>query len=163
MTTPLKLGAPAPAFKLAATDPAKTGAERQLTLKDFAGRFLVLYFYPRDNTPGCTTQAMSFTEHLSAFEAENTSILGVSADSMASHHRFTEKKDLGISLGSDESLEACKAYGVWVEKKMYGKTFMGIQRSTFLISPEGKLIHAWNKVKVKDHIADVLRLIKDTN
>ena len=160
MTNPLKLGGPAPAFNLVATDPANITAQKQFTLDDFSGRSLVLYFYPRDNTPGCTTQAMSFTEHLAAFEAENTSILGVSTDSMASHRKFTEKKDLKIPLGSDESLDACKAYGVWVEKKMYGKTFMGVQRSTFLISPDGKLVHAWNKVKVKDHIADVLSLIK---
>lgn len=160
MTTPLKLDEKAPDFDLSATDPSSTDDEIRKTLSDFEGQHLVLYFYPRDNTPGCTKQAQGFTEHLDRFKAANTAIFGVSADSLASHEKFTQKQNLGIPLGSDESLDACKAYGVWVEKKMYGKTFMGVQRSTFLISPSGHLLHIWNKVKVKEHIEDVLSTLE---
>ena len=152
----LAIGQPAPDFDLPATDPAAPDTHSRVKLGDFAGQYLVLYFYPRDNTPGCTTQAVSFTDHVEAFEAANTAILGVSADSLASHEKFVAKKSLGIRLGADDSLQTCKAYKVWVEKKMYGKTFMGIQRTTFLISPSGDILHIWNKVKVKEHIEDVL-------
>lgn len=156
MTRTLEIGAPAPAFDLPVHDPNQPNQPTRLKLGDFSGRFLVLYFYPRDNTPGCTTQAIGFTEQLETFERANTAILGVSADSLASHEKFIEKKHLKIPLGADESLQVCKAYNVWVEKKMYGKSFMGIQRSTFLISPDGKILHIWNKVKVKDHIDQIL-------
>ncbi len=155
MTTALEIGDPAPAFDLTLIDPTSAERERRVSLGDFAGKYLVLYFYPRDNTPGCTTQAVSFTEHLEIFARANTAILGVSADSLASHEKFIEKKNLGIMLGADETLDVCKAYGVWIEKKMYGKTFMGIQRSTFLISPEGRLLQIWNKVKIKEHIDEI--------
>ena len=121
MTNPLKLGEPAPAFNLVATDPANISAQKQFTLDDFSGRFLVLYFYPRDNTPGCTTQAISFTEHLTAFEAENTSILGVSADSMASHRKFTEKKDLGSPLGRTKVWMLAKPTASGSRKKCMGR------------------------------------------
>lgn len=160
MTTALIVSDPAPNFDLAVTDPAQPGSKQMVQLSNFSGQYLVLYFYPRDNTPGCTTQAVSFTEHLPAFKTANTAILGVSADSLASHEKFVAKQNLGIPLGSDEDLKVCKAYGVWVEKKMYGRTFMGIQRSTFLISPTGDIVHIWNKVKVKEHIEDILKTIQ---
>jgi len=156
MSTSPTIGLNAPEFDMPVTDPANLVGSQHVKLTDFAGQYLVLYFYPKDNTPGCTTQALSFSEHLERFKALNTAILGVSADSLASHEKFVSKKDLTILLGSDETLETCRAYNVWVEKKMYGKTFMGIQRSTFLISPEGKILHIWNKVKVKEHIEQVL-------
>lgn len=156
MNAHLAVGNPAPDFDLPIIDPASSASGQRVKLSDYAGKHLVLYFYPRDNTPGCTTQAVSFSEHLARFESANAKILGVSADSLASHEKFVAKKNLTIPLGSDESSEICRAYGVWVEKKMYGKTFMGIQRSTFLISPEGKILHIWRKVKVKEHIEQVM-------
>lgn len=164
MTTHLTLGEQAPKFDLPVIVPSEPDSEKRIKLDDFAGQYLVLYFYPRDNTSGCTTQATGFTQHLSSFKAKNTAILGVSADSLASHRKFMDKQDLQIPLGSDEDQVVCTAYGVWVEKKMYGRTFMGVQRSSFLISPDGKLLHVWSKVKVKEHIKDVLeRLDKVQN
>lgn len=127
----------------------------------FKGKYLVLYFYPKDNTPGCTTEAIDFTSLSDKFEAANAEILGVSKDSLKKHENFRDKQNLGINLGSDESGEVCEAYGVWVEKKMYGKTFMGIQRSTFLIDPKGKIAEVWPKVKVKGHAAAVLEALKN--
>jgi len=159
MTTSLTVSDPAPFFDLPSTDFDGQDVKGRAKLSDFAGQFLVLYFYPRDNTPGCTTQAVGFTEQLPAFKTANASILGISSDSLASHEKFAQKRSLGIPLGSDENLEVCQAYGVWVEKKMYGKTFMGVQRSTFLISPTGEILHIWPKVKVKEHIDDVLSVI----
>ncbi len=159
MTSPLSIGQKAPDFDLAATNPSKPDVSGRVKRDDFAGQYLILYFYPRDNTPGCTTQALAFTQHREAFAAENAAILGISADSLASHEKFADKKNLGIPLGADDSLEVCKAYNVWVEKKMYGKTFMGIQRTTFLISPQQKILHVWNKVKVKEHVTDVLSVL----
>jgi peroxiredoxin Q/BCP len=162
MSSHLAIGSPAPEFDLPVIDPANPAEGQRAKLSNYAGKYLVLYFYPRDNTPGCTTQALSFSEHLAKFDAANAQILGVSADSLASHAKFVGKKNLAIPLGSDESRDVCRAYGVWVEKKMYGKTFMGIQRSTFLISPAGKILHIWRKVKVKDHIEQVLAELGST-
>ncbi len=150
----LKIGSSAPSFCVPVT------GNKQLSLSDYAGRYLVLYFYPKDDTSGCTKQAIGFSEHKSAFEALNTDILGISKDSLASHDKFTAKHDLSITLGADEDLAICEAYGVWVEKKMYGRTYMGIERSTFLIGPDGTLLQAWRKVRVPGHVEAVLEFIR---
>jgi peroxiredoxin Q/BCP len=120
---------------------------------------LVLYFYPKDNTPGCTTQAIDFTAAAKAFEAANTAVVGVSADSLKKHDNFITKHQLAIPLISDEDHVALNAYGVWVEKSMYGKKFMGIERATYLISEDGNIAAIWRKVKVKGHIEAVLEAV----
>jgi len=150
-----KVGDPAPDFELE-TDTAGT-----VRLADYAGKHLVLYFYPRDNTAGCTRQAVGFSEALEAFAAKNAAILGVSKDSVASHEKFRKKQALEITLGSDNDGATCDSYGVWVEKKMYGKTHMGIERSTFLISPDGEVTAVWRKVRVPGHVEEVLAAIGD--
>ncbi len=130
-------------------------------LKDFAGeKYVVLYFYPKDMTPGCTTQACDFRDAEKDFSELNAVILGVSADSEKRHTKFIEKHGLPFSLLVDEDHLVSEAYGVWVEKKMYGKVFMGIERSTFLIDPTGTVVKEWRKVKVPGHIQDVLETIK---
>ncbi len=128
----------------------------QTTLADYAGKFLVLYFYPKDNTPGCTVEAKDFSALKSDFAKAGAEILGVSRDSVKKHENFIAKQDLTISLGADLEGKVTEDYGVWVEKKMYGKTYMGIQRATFLISPDGKIAEIWPKVKVKGHAQEVL-------
>ena len=138
-----------------------TNGGKQISKADLLGQWTVLYFYPKDNTPGCTKQAVGFTEHKSEFDSRNARILGVSRDSAASHDRFVEKQNLSIDLASDESGEFCEAMGVWVEKKMYGKTFMGIERTTFLVNPDGKIEKVWRKVRVKDHIEQVLHALDE--
>ena len=126
------------------------------TLSTYSGKFLVLYFYPKDDTPGCTTEAKDFTALYADFGKAGAAILGVSKDTVAKHEKFISKHELAITLGSDESGEMVEAYGVWVEKNMYGRKYMGIQRSTFLIGPDGKIAHVWPKVKVKGHAQAVL-------
>jgi peroxiredoxin Q/BCP len=147
--TAIKVGQKAPNFKLV-TDGSKT-----VSLTDYKGKRLILYFYPKDDTPGCTTQAINFSAAKENFAALNAEILGVSADSLAKHEKFIAKHELSIRLASDEAHEALEAYGVWVEKSMYGRTYMGIERSTFLIDEKGIIRAIWNKVKVKTHIDDV--------
>jgi len=132
-----------------------------VSLSDFKGRHLVLYFYPKDDTPGCTKEAIGFTEAKPEFDALNTSILGVSKDTPAKHDKFIAKHDLKVGLGSDESGEMIESYGVWVEKNMYGKKYMGIERATYLIGPDGKILEIWRKVRVKDHVAAVLAAVKE--
>lgn len=149
MTTPLQAGDKAPAFKMTSTN-------GPVSLKDYAGQHLVLYFYPKDNTPGCTTEANDFSAHLTKFTAAGAQILGVSKDSIKKHENFIAKHDLQIPLASDESGNVCEAYDVWVEKNMYGKKYMGIQRATFLIDPKGKIQESWPKVRVKGHVEEVL-------
>ena len=144
------LSDPAPGFIL----PASDGSE--IDLSSLRGKNVVLFFYPRDNTPGCTKEAIGFTEALQEFEAANTKVFGVSKDSLVSHEKFVTKKDLGMPLLSDENHTVSEDYGVWKEKKMYGKTFMGIERSTFLIDAEGRVAGIWRKVKVDGHVAEVL-------
>jgi peroxiredoxin Q/BCP len=151
--TELKAGDPAPDFELPA---AELGTVR---LKDFAGKTLVLYFYPKDDTSGCTTEALAFTELLPQFEAAGATIIGVSPDSVAKHTRFSAKHGLKVILASDEDNQVASAYGVWKEKSMYGRTYMGIERSTFLIGPDGKLRHVWPKVKVAGHAEEVLQAV----
>lgn len=145
MAITAEAGAPAPDFNM----PTTAGGDR--TLGDYKGRKLVLYFYPKDDTPGCTKEAIAFTEQADAFDAAGISILGVSRDPLTKHEKFRTKHDLGIDLGADEDGKVCEDYGVWVEKKMYGKTYMGIERATFLIDENGQISKVWRKVKVPGH------------
>lgn len=149
----LEAGMQAPAFTLADKD-GKT-----VSLSDFLGKKVVLYFYPKDNTPGCTRQACAFAAAYSAFEAKNAVVVGVSKDSVSSHEKFAEKYNLPFILLSDPELQAIQAYGVWQEKKLYGKTSMGVVRTTFLIDEEGKVRKVMPKVKPDTNAADVLALL----
>lgn len=123
---------------------------------DFRGRKLVVYFYPKDDTSGCTTEALAFTARLAEFETADTAVVGISRDSVKSHDRFREKHALGVALLSDESGAVCEAFGVWTEKSMYGRKFMGIERSTFLVDRDGIIARAWRGVKVPGHVDAVL-------
>ena len=145
----LKVGDKAPEFCLPNQD------ETQICLRDIKGKWLVLYFYPKDNTAGCTAEACDFTEALPEFDEMDAVILGVSPDSPKKHRNFIEKKNLKISLLADEESEVSQKYGVWQLKKMCGKEYMGIVRTTFLINPEGKIEKIWEKVKVKGHVEAV--------
>ena len=127
-----------------------------VTLSDLKGRKVVLYFYPRDDTSGCTKEATGFTEAADAFAAAETVVLGVSKDTVAKHEKFRDKHDLGVALLSDADGDVCERYGVWVEKSMYGKTHMGIERATFLIDRDGRIASVWRKVKVPGHVDAVL-------
>jgi peroxiredoxin Q/BCP len=148
------IGAPAPDFSLPAT------GNRTISLTDLRGQTVVLYFYPKDSTPGCTQEGLDFQALMSEFAALGAVILGVSRDSVASHDRFRAKQGFTFDLLSDADETACRAYDVIREKNMYGKTVLGIERSTFLIDAQGVLRAAWRKVKVKDHAAAVLERLK---
>ena len=128
----------------------------QLVLSNLRGAPVVVYFYPKDDTSGCTKEAIDFTQTLTKFNKLKTKIIGISPDSVAKHLKFIAKHDLGISLGADEEKKVAMEYGVWAEKKMYGRTYMGIVRTTFLIDQDGRIAKIWNKVKVKDHVEAVL-------
>ncbi len=133
----------------------------QVSLKDFAGKkYVVLYFYPKDSTPGCTTEACDFRENHTNFSDLNAVILGVSADDERAHQKFIEKHGLPFSLLIDDTHEVSEAYGVWKLKKNFGKEYMGIERSTFLIDPTGTIVKEWRKVKVQGHVEEVLSTIK---
>lgn len=121
---------------------------------------VVLYFYPKDDTPGCTLEAQDFTARLAEFGAANTTVIGVSKDSVKAHDKFCKKHGLGVILASDEAGHVCEDYGVWVEKSMYGKTYMGVERTTVLIDGTGKVARVWNKVSVKGHADEVLAAAK---
>lgn len=140
----------APDFKL----PSTLGDD--ITLSDLQGEKVVLFFYPRDATKGCTTENIDFTALAEAFAASGTKLFGISKDSIASHEKFMNKKSLTVPLLSDEASDVCEQFGVWKEKKMYGKTFMGIERSTFLINAKGEFVQSWRKVKVPGHAQAVL-------
>lgn len=140
----------APAFTL----PRDGGGE--VSLADFAGKPVVVYFYPRDDTPGCTTEAIEFSAEAEAFAAAGAVVIGISKDSVKSHEKFRDKHGLGLILASDETSDTAERYGVWREKAMYGKTFLGIERATFLIGADGRIARAWPKVKVAGHVAEVL-------
>ena len=127
-----------------------------ITLSALKGSAVVLYFYPRDDTPGCTKEAIGFTEHMAAFTAANTQVFGISRDTMAKHDKFVAKHDLGVPLLSDEEGSMTEDYGVWVEKNMYGKKSMGIERATYLIDADGKIARGWRKVRVPGHVEEVL-------
>ena len=135
-------------------------SEESFTLSDQRGKWVVLYFYPRDNTPGCTTEALEFTALGGEFEAVNARVVGVSPDSCASHQKFTLKHGLSITLLSDPDRKVMKTYGAWGEKKMYGKTALGVIRSTVLIDPRGHIAHHWSKVKARGHAAEVLETLR---
>lgn len=149
MTT-LKVGDKAPDFKLQ-TDDNKTAS-----LKDYLGKKVLLYFYPKDNTPGCTKEACDFRDHFSLFVDNNVEILGISKDNPAKHQQFKKKYTLPFTLLTDDNADVCIAYGVMNEKSLFGRTFLGIQRSTFLIDEKGYIEAIWRKVKIKGHIQQVL-------
>ncbi|MGD0339348.1 MAG: thioredoxin-dependent thiol peroxidase [Bacteroidota bacterium] len=149
----LTVGKKAPAFTL----PDQEG--KKVSLKDFKGKKLVLYFYPKDDTPGCTTEACSFRDNMRLVTSKKTNIVGISIDSVQSHKRFQTKYALPFPLLSDESKKIVKLYGVWKEKNMYGKKYMGIERTTFIIDENGVIIHIFIKVKVDGHIDKVLEVI----
>lgn len=150
----IKIGDKAPDFCLPNQN------EKKICLKDYKGKNVILYFYPKDNTPGCSIEAMMFTKYKPEFEKYNTTILGVSKDSCDSHRKFIEKKELNLTLISDENKEIHEKYGIWRLKKFMGKEFMGTIRTTFLIDSEGKVRKIWDKVKVKGHVEEVLNEVK---
>ena len=150
----IEVGAKAPEFTL----PRDGGAD--VSLADFAGRPVVLFFYPKASTPGCTTEARDFTAMLGDFEAAGAAVLGVSKDTVKKQENFVSKQELGMPLLSDAEGDMCERYGVWGEKKMYGKTFMGITRTTYLIGPDGKVAQVWPKVKVTGHAEEVLAAVR---
>ncbi|MBQ2262254.1 MAG: thioredoxin-dependent thiol peroxidase [Loktanella sp.] len=131
-----------------------------VNLSDFAGKKVVVYFYPKDDTPGCTKEAVGFTDLADDFAAAGAVVLGVSKDSVAKHDKFIAKHDLKIALLSDENGDVCERYGTWVEKSIYGKTYMGINRATFVIGPDGKIAQVWPKVKVPGHVEAVLDAVR---
>ena len=147
-------GATAPDFTL----PRDGGTD--VTLSSFRPGKVVLYFYPKDDTPGCTLEAQDFTARLADFTAAGTTVIGVSKDSVKAHDKFCKKHGLGVILASDEAGHTCEDYGVWVEKSMYGKTYMGVERTTVLIDGAGKVARVWNKVSVKGHAEEVLAAAK---
>lgn len=152
--TALKPGAKAPDFSL----PADGG--KPVSLKDYKGRMLVVYFYPKDDTPGCTAESCAFRDNLPKLGRLGVDVIGVSKDSVKKHDKFKAKYDLNFPLLSDEEGDMCERYGVWVEKSMYGKKYMGIERSTFLIDETGKITAIWSKVKVEGHVEEVMATIK---
>jgi len=154
MTNQLSVGDKAPSFDM------PTNGGGNIKSEDMKGKNLVLYFYPKDDTPGCTIEANDFSNNVKEFEKLDTVVVGVSNDSVKSHDKFCEKYNLAILLASSENLSTCEDYGVWKEKKNYGKTYMGIERSTFLIDKEGIIRQIWRKVKVDGHVEKVLEAIK---
>lgn len=133
----------------------------EVKLVDMKGKWVVLYFYPKDNTLGCTTEALEFTQYIADFHKLNTEIVGVSADSCQSHQRFMVKHDLKVKLLSDPEHKVMEAYGAWGEKKMYGKSFPGVKRSTVLIDPSGKVAHHWKSVKARGHALKVKEKLEE--
>ncbi len=149
MTSTPQVGDFAPDFSIA-------GDTGPIALSDFAGKKLALYFYPKDNTPGCTTEAKDFSAHAAAFAAADTVVIGVSRDSVGAHARFRARHELTVGLGADVEGAVTQAYGVWVEKSLYGKKYMGIERASFLIGRDGRVAGIWHKVKVAGHATAVL-------
>jgi peroxiredoxin Q/BCP len=149
----LIIGKKAPDFNLL------SGDEKKIRLRDFAGKKIVLYFYPKDNTSGCTKEACSFEMHLAAIKGKDAVVIGVSADSVDSHAKFARKYGLTFPMLSDEKKSIIKAYGVWKEKSMYGKKYFGIERTTFVIDEKGVICHIFNKVKVDGHTDEVLAVL----
>lgn len=149
----LKIGDKAPDFSLL------SDSGKKITLKSLKGHKVILYFYPKDNTSGCTKQACDFKDSIKSFENKETVIIGISKDSVESHKKFKTQFTLPFTLLSDEAGTALNDYGVWKEKSMYGKKYMGIERTTFLIDEKGKIKEIWNKVKVPGHIQDILNKI----
>lgn len=150
----ISIGQTAPDFTL-----PRDGGE-SVTLSALRPKKVVLYFYPKDDTTGCTLEAQDFTAALAQFHAAGCEVIGVSKDSVAAHDKFCKKYGLGIVLASDAEGSVCEDYGVWKEKSMYGKTYMGIERTTVLIDADGQIAQIWAKVKVKDHVAEVLGAVQ---
>ena len=146
----IEVGQKAPEFKMS------TDGAGDVSLQGLKGRKVVLYFYPKDDTPGCTTEACGFRDSLPDFSKVDAKVVGVSKDTVAKHDKFKAKHELNFTLGSDEDGSVCEAYGTWVEKSMYGRKYMGIERATFLIDEKGVVRNVWRKVKVKGHVDDVL-------
>jgi peroxiredoxin Q/BCP len=151
----VSVGKKVPDFTLPAT------GEQDISLSDFKGKNVVVYFYPKDSTPGCTTEGQDFRDHINTFRRRKTVILGISRDSIKSHENFKAKQDFPFELLSDADEKACRLFDVIKEKNMYGRKVMGIERSTFLIDGDGKLRKEWRKVKVKGHVDEVLDAVKE--
>ncbi len=151
----VELNKTAPNFTL----PSDEGTN--ITLSELKGKNVVLYFYPKDDTPGCTIEAQDFSKNIKAFEKSDTIVLGISKDSVKSHCKFIEKYNLAFHLLADESTETCQKYEVFKEKSMMGKKYMGIERSTFLINKIGKIVKIWREVKVNGHVDEVLEALKE--
>jgi peroxiredoxin Q/BCP len=149
----LKVSDKAPPFVLT------TGSGEKLSLGDLKGKKVILYFYPKDNTSGCTREACSFRDNITTMRRKGATVVGVSPDSVASHKKFSEKHDLPFDLLSDEKKEMAQKYGVWKEKSMYGKKYMGIERTTFIIDEKGKISHIFPKVKVDGHTQEILSVL----
>ena len=147
--------------KLAPNFRIPSSNNEEFELKKNKNKFLVIYFYPKDNTPGCTNEAKDFSKLYKKFKKLSCEIIGISKDNIESHKKFIEKFKIPFQLLSDEKTITLKKYGAWGEKSMYGKRFMGIKRTTVLINPNGKIIKKWNKVKVKDHAKEVLTFLKE--
>ena len=145
----------APNFKIASSN------NNEFELKKNKNKFLIIYFYPKDNTPGCTKEAKDFSKLYRKFKKLNCEVVGISKDNIESHKKFISKFGIPFQLLSDEKMIALKKYGAWGEKSMYGKKFMGIKRTTVLINPKGKVVKIWNNVKVKNHAAEVLNSVKE--
>ena len=155
MTIALKAGDTAPYFAIAAD-----GGGR-VALADFQGKPLVLYFYPKDDTSGCTNEAKDFSRLAPEFRKAGVAVVGISPDGVDSHRKFRDKHDLTIALAADADRHVAMAYGVWVEKSMYGRTYMGVERSTFLIDRDGAIARIWRKVRTRGHAEQVLEAVKD--
>jgi thioredoxin-dependent peroxiredoxin len=151
----IKENSKAPNFKLPSSN------NKSFEINKSLGKYLVIYFYPRDNTPGCTDEAKDFSKLYKEFKKKNCEIVGISKDSIESHRKFISKYKIPFQLLSDEKIIALKKYGIWGEKSMYGKKFMGIKRTTVLINLKGKIIKIWNNVKVTDHAKEVLNFLKE--
>ncbi|TNE58815.1 MAG: thioredoxin-dependent thiol peroxidase [Alphaproteobacteria bacterium] len=154
MSNDIQAGDKAPAFSMPATGGGK------IALKDFKGEKLVMFFYPKDMTPGCTTESKEFSAKKASFTRAGAKVLGVSKDSLARHEKFVEKEGLKIPLASDADSDVIERYGSWILKKLYGREYMGIDRSTFLIDEKGVVQQIWRKVKVKGHVDEVLEAVK---
>ncbi|CAN5294476.1 peroxiredoxin [soil metagenome] len=148
--TNLAAGTKAPQFDL------QTDSGKRLKLSDLTGKKVVVYFYPKDDTSGCTIEAIDFTKAKAAFEKAGATVVGISPDSEESHCKFRDKHGLGITLAADPDHQAIDAYGVWVEKENYGRKYMGVERATFLVGKDGRIAHEWRNVKVAGHVEEVL-------
>jgi thioredoxin-dependent peroxiredoxin len=151
----VKAGEPAPDFAL-----AEDGGAEGATLSRLRGRPVVVYFYPKDDTPGCTAEARDFSCVLDEFDKAEVHVIGISPDTVRSHVKFRDKHELKVRLASDEDTTIARAYGVWVQKQMYGRTFMGVERATFLIDREGRVARIWRNVRVPGHVDDVLAAVR---
>ena len=151
----MKVNSKAPIFKLPST------SKKDYSLKDSIGKYVIIYFYPKDDTPGCTIETNDFNKLLPKFKKLNCEILGISKDSLKSHDKFRDKYKIKFDLLADEEIKVLKKYKVWAKKKFMGREFMGIVRTTFLIDKKGKIIKIWNNVKVKDHAKEVLETLQN--